>query len=133
MARSDWAAFMTEPAAEYPARTELERFGLDPYLPQHRKRYRTPTGKWCLRQYPLFPRYLLLPFNQIRAPQSHACRVRLRLLQNESGTVWRAPHDTVQDIIHAEHNGRFDDPTPAPGQTVILTRSITATVVATLT
>src|SRR5262245_24191135 len=120
MARSDWAAYQTEPAAEYLARTELERFGLSPYLPQHRRRYAS-NGLWCLRQYPLFPRYILLPIREIRAPELRACRYRLTLLQNENGTVWRAPHDTIQSIIEAEHNGRFDEPDPRPGQRVTLT------------
>ena len=38
MARTDWVALLTDPAAEYSAATELERLGLNPYLPQIRKR-----------------------------------------------------------------------------------------------
>jgi len=33
MARTDRTPLVTEPAAEYVARTELERFDLRPYLP----------------------------------------------------------------------------------------------------
>jgi hypothetical protein len=44
MARTDWTALVTEPAAEYVARTELERFDLRPYLPQVRKRWLAPHG-----------------------------------------------------------------------------------------
>jgi hypothetical protein len=39
MARNDWVAALTEPAAEYMACTELSRFGLNAYLPQLRKQF----------------------------------------------------------------------------------------------
>ena len=56
MARTDWAALVTEPAAEYTASAELVRFGLQPYLPQVRRRHRA-QGLALVRLYPLFPRY----------------------------------------------------------------------------
>ena len=44
MARTDWVALLTDPAAEYSAATELERLGLNPYLPQIRKRWQPPKA-----------------------------------------------------------------------------------------
>jgi len=134
MARSDWAAFLTEPAAEYPARTELERFGLSPYLPQLRRRF-IHDGAVVLRQYPLFPRYFLLPLREANHPAVRACRYRLTLLASEGTGPWRCPHDTVQALIEAEYNGRFDEPIPVPGDRVMVTsfaRQIPATIARTL-
>lgn len=124
MARSDWAAFLTEPAAEYDTRTELERFGLSPYLPQQRRRF-VHDGAVTLRQYPLFPRYLLLPHREAQHLAIRACRHRLTLLASEPGP-WRCPHDVVQRLIEAEYNGTFDEPLARPGGNVTVARSIPA-------
>lgn len=118
MARSDWAAFMTEPAAEYLARTELERFGLGPYLPQIRKRFFV-NNRCVLRQYPLFPRYFFLPIQQIHDPAIRACRYRITLLKSQTGT-WRASDKTVRQLQHDESAGLFDESNPRPGQRVTI-------------
>lgn len=120
MARSDWAAFLTEPAAEYSVRTELERFGLSPYLPQQRRRF-VHDGAVVLRQYPLFPRYCLLPLREVRHLAMRACRHRITLLASETQGPWRCPHETVQKLIEAEYNGVFDEPALAPGDHVTVT------------
>src|SRR5262245_34803572 len=129
MARSDWAAFLTEPAAEYLARTELERFGLSPYLPQLRRRF-VNNGAVCSRLYPLFPRYFLLPHKDLTHPGIRSARVRMTLLASPSGTPWRAADAEIRRLIEAEHNGAFDEGF-APGQDVMVGR-ITAVISRTL-
>lgn len=112
MARTDWAALLTEPAAEYLAHTELCRFGLRPYLPQFRKRHHTRGGAFVMRHFPLFPRYLLIPIND-----AHHASVRLArgiakykcLLADSDGRPWRAPHKVIDAVREAEQTGRFDE------------------------
>jgi hypothetical protein len=95
MARDDWVALVTDPAAEYVVRTELERFGLRPYLPQLRKRWTgSHTGIALMRRYPLFPRYILLPIRDSSGSAVRVCRGLRRIkpiLSDAEGRVWRAP------------------------------------------
>jgi hypothetical protein len=112
MARSDYAALLTEPAAEYVACSELQRFGLDPYLPQIRRRHRTPAGKFLLRRFPLFPRYLLIPINSAHDPVVRMTRGICRhrpLLADEDGRPWRAPNHIIDAVRMAERVGFFDE------------------------
>jgi radical SAM superfamily enzyme with C-terminal helix-hairpin-helix motif len=112
MARSDWAALLTEPAQEYTAYTELQRFGLTPYLPQLRKRFHTRAGAYVMRHYPLFPRYLLLKFNEARHPSISlargVCKTR-PVLSDDDGRAWRAPEKVISAIREAEQRGIFDE------------------------
>jgi len=112
MARSDWAALITEPASEYTAHTELLRFGLAPYLPQLKKRHHTRSGSYVMRHFPLFPRYLLIPINDahhasIRLARG-ICRYR-PLLADDEGRPWRAPQKTIEAVKTAEQQGLFDE------------------------
>lgn len=113
MARSDWVALVTEPAAEYVARTDLVRFGLEPYLPQIRRRCSVPFAtRFRVRLYPLFPRYLLLPQRQLDRGLIRVCRglSRVRpLLCDSDGRPWRAADHVVLAIKSAEQNGDFDE------------------------
>jgi hypothetical protein len=112
MARSDWAALLTEPAAEYLARTELERFGLEPYLPQLRRRLATRTGKHVMRHYPLFARYLLIRIDHAHHPMIRLARGINRLrpgLADEDGRPHRIPQKIVSAIREAEGRGDFDE------------------------
>jgi hypothetical protein len=68
MARSDWTALRTAPAAEYTTRSELERFGLSPYLMQASVRYITPGGITVNKLRPAVARVVLLPFAQAHSP-----------------------------------------------------------------
>jgi hypothetical protein len=112
MARSDWAALLTEPAAEYLAQSELLRFGLQPYLPQIKKRHHTRGGSYVMRHFPLFPRYLLIPINDAHHPSIRLargiCRYR-HVLSDEDGRPWRAPSKTIEAVREAESQGRFDE------------------------
>jgi hypothetical protein len=112
MARSDWAALITEPAAEYTAHTELCRFGLQPYLPQIKKRHHTRAGAYVMRNFPLFPRYLLIPINDahhasIRLARG-ICRYR-PLLADDEGRPWRAPGKVIDAVKTAETAGLYDE------------------------
>jgi len=116
MARTDWAALVTEPAQEYQIRTELERFGLHPYLPQLRRRHHAGHHAFVLRHYPLFPRYLLLPYNQALDPRirliTHIHRTNAHptgVLTNADGRPWRCPAEAIQEIRCAEIEGHFDE------------------------
>jgi hypothetical protein len=111
MPRANWVALVTEPAAEYAAATELQRFGLTPYLPQIRKR-------WCsanialTRLYPLFPRYLLLPARDSAATPIHIVRGLRRyrpILASQDGRPWLAPDFVIDGIRQAEADGRFNE------------------------
>jgi hypothetical protein len=143
MARSDWVALVTEPAAEYLACTELERFGLRPYLPQVRRRCVLPhTHIYRSRRYPLFPRYLLLPIADVDPSTIRVARGLRKMrpmLAAENGTMWRAPDRVVQEIQQAESRGEFDEilvegatvrlnGTPLAGVAAILERSHAHTV-----
>src|SRR6187399_1632111 len=112
MARSDWAALITEPASEYVAHTELCRFGLAPYLPQIKKRDHTRAGAYVMRNFPIFPRYLFIPITDahhasIRLARG-ICRYR-PLLADDEGRPWRAPEKTIDAVRLAERTGRFDE------------------------
>jgi hypothetical protein len=112
MARSDWAALLTEPAAEYLAHSELLRFGLEPYLPQLKKRHHTRAGKYVMRNYPLFPRYLLIPINSTTDGAIRLARGIYRtrpLLADNDGRPWRAPGKVIDAVRTAEHSGYFDE------------------------
>jgi hypothetical protein len=112
MARSDWAALITEPASEYTAHTELCRFGLAPYLPQIKKRHPTRSGAYVMRNFPIFPRYLFIPISDahhasIRLARG-VCRFR-PLLADDEGRPWRAPQKTIDAVRLAEQRGLFDE------------------------
>ena len=102
---------LTEPASEYLALTELRRFGIEPYMPQLRRRHRTRPGHYVTRQYPLFPRYLFLHINDASAPAIHMARgiSRFRpILADDDGRPWRAPCCVIDAIRLAEGKGDFD-------------------------
>jgi hypothetical protein len=113
MARDDWTALTTNPQSEYTAYTELIRFGLSPYLPQIRRRWLAPQSRQLLmRQYPLFPRYLLLPYRDLNPTAIRTARGLSRqntILSDKEGRPWRTPDKVVQAIKTAEHNGKFDE------------------------
>ncbi len=113
MARDDWTALVTDPTAEYTAFTELTRFGLHPYLPQIRRRWLAPqTKKLLIRQYPLFPRYLLLPFRDIDPTAIRTARGLRRIkpvLSDTDGRPWRTPNYVINAIREAETRGSFDE------------------------
>ena len=112
MARSDWAALLTDPAAEYTAHTELQRFGLTTYLPQQKKRHHSRTGSYVMRHYPLFPRYLLIPYDDAFDPSIRLARGICRhrpLLAGTDGRPWRAPKKIIDGVRSAEQDGRFDE------------------------
>jgi transcription antitermination factor NusG len=112
MARSDWAALLTDPAAEYTALSELRRFGLAPYLPQLKKRHHTRPGAYVMRDFPLFPRYLLIHYDDAYDPHVRLARGITRykcVLASEDGRPWRAPHHVIEAVQEAERTGRFDE------------------------
>lgn len=113
MARTDWTAIVTGPAQEYLAHSELLRFGLNPYLPQIKKRWITPhTSKLMVRQYPIFPRYLFLPLAEVKAQVFEACaglRKPNPTLTYRDGRIWRAPAAVIDGLRQAEASGYFDD------------------------
>jgi hypothetical protein len=113
MARTDWVAINTEPAAEYTAWLELTRLGLAAYLPQARRRWRPAHSTVALlRKYPVFPRYVLLPYPQAHLPAVRLCRGVLRarpILCNGEGHLWRAPGSVIDDIRAREAAGAFDE------------------------
>lgn len=112
MARTDWVAIATEPAAEYLAHSELTRFGLCPYLPQARRRFIPCSGKVVIRYYPLFPRYVLLQYRHLNRELLRLCRgvrKQLPVLCDREGNVWRAPDQAVQVVKDAEARGEFEE------------------------
>ena len=112
MARTDWAALLTDPAAEYLARTELQRFGLTPYLPQFRKRHHTRGGAYVMRHFPLFPRYLLVPYQDAHHQSVRLARGVCRykyVLSDDDGRPWRAPNKVIEGVKEAERLGVYDE------------------------
>jgi transcription antitermination factor NusG len=135
MARNDWVALVTDPAAEYVARTELERFGLRPYLPQLRKRWTTPhTNTSLMRRYPLFPRYILLPVRDSTTSAVRVCRGLRKLkpiLCDAEGRPWRASDRVIAAVREAEERGEFDE-VLSQGDKVQLAKGVLAGVKAVL-
>lgn len=112
MARSDWVALVTEPAAEYTAATELTRLGLHPYLPQAARRWSPPDAVAIMRRYPIFPRYLLLPVADLdhrRLRLARGLRRARPILADGNGRPWRVGDAIIGAIRAAEEAGDFDD------------------------
>jgi transcription antitermination factor NusG len=127
MARHDWIALVCDPAAEYTAWVDLERFGLSPYLPQLRKRWIHPHLRTPLmKRYPLFPRYLLLPIRDADQPAIRICRGLRRIrpiLSNAEGRPWRAPDAVIQAVREVEARGELDEVIQA-GDKIRLTSAV---------
>lgn len=111
MARTDWTALVTAPSMEYPARIDLERFCLRPYLPQQCRRVliqNTPR----LRKFPMFSGYLFLPVVDV---DYHVLRIARGILKSNptltspDGKLWRAPREIIEKIRVAEDSGEFDE------------------------
>lgn len=113
MARTDWIALVTAPAAEYMAYHELIRLSLSPYLPQTRQRhFSTLTRNAVTRCYPLFPRYLFLPFRELDHVTLRLAKGLSRpspVLSSGDGNPWRAPEHVIVALKEAEASGAFDD------------------------
>jgi hypothetical protein len=134
MVRNDWVAVVTDPNAEYVAWVELGRFGLRPYLPQGRRRWRTPHHSTLLRRFPLFPRYLLLPCREARHAAIRICRGVRKfkpILGDAEGRVWRAPDAVIAAVRESEDRGDFDE-ILAKGDQVRFTQGVLAVVTGTL-
>jgi hypothetical protein len=121
LARTDWIALVTRPAAEYTASVELSRFGLAPYLPQ-RKRLHLPVraATPMLRSYPLFPRYLFLPLRELDHSVLRNCHALLPspVLADSFGRHWRAPDTVIRTLQTTEVDGVFDEKTLKTGDKV---------------
>lgn len=112
MARNDWVALVTEASREYTAYNELIRFEKHPYLPQVlRMQVVEGTAQW--RKYPLFSRYLLLPFSELDKTILRACQGFIRsdrvVLGGENGNLWRAPNRVIQALMDAEKSGILNE------------------------
>ena len=124
-----WVALITGPAQEYLAATELQRFGLDPYLPQGKRRVAAPAGRGAAlvtRRYPIFPRYVLLGIDQAAHPAVREARglIKIRpILAANDGTPWRCPSVIINAVRDAESTGEFDELT-VTGSKVKLTDGI---------
>lgn len=107
-----WIAAVCEPAGEYVARVDLERYGLHPYLPEF-KRPILPRGvaRPLVKAFPLFPRYIFLPLADMRQREFHYARGLKRprpVLADGSGVPWKAPHADIEVLLELERAGQFD-------------------------
>ena len=130
MARTDFVALVTEPAAEYITATELRRFGLRPYLPELSRRWIPPHGGVLPRRYPLFTRYVLLPIGEAehRAVRHVRGLRKVRpVLADDLGRPWRCPVAVIDAIRFAEQQGEFDE-IIASGDQLKLTSGVLASV-----
>ena len=113
MAKDDWIVAVTEPAAEYSAKTELERLGLHPYLPQFRKVWSPPgASKPMVRLHPLFPRYLFVPIGEARVREMHYARGLRRpraILADAEGKPMVATRAEIDMVTQMERQGSFDE------------------------
>ena len=125
-----WTALVTEPAAEYLACTELQRYGLKPYLPQFKKRWNAPKGAGIvLRRFPLFPRYLLINIDDAHDPAIRLARGvnRLRpVLADDNGVPWRVAASIVDAIRIAEAKGDFDEAPHRAGDRITMRHGVLA-------
>jgi hypothetical protein len=113
MARTDYCALVTEPMSEYLAATELERYGLRPYIPQLRRRHLALHGSQLIAKLsPLFPRYPLLPIGDAGAPAirlASGLRRSRPVLSDDDGNPWRCPRDVIAELMEHEAAGMFDE------------------------
>jgi hypothetical protein len=107
MARNDWVALITEPAAEYRVRSDLERLGLRPYLPQARRRWCLPSGAVVIKLCPVFIGVLLLPLTELCSPAPRGLHHFSPVLTDD-GRLWRIPSALVSQLMQLELNGAFD-------------------------
>jgi Transcription termination factor nusG len=126
----DWTALVTEPAKEYFAQIELQRFGLRPYLPQAKRRWMTPRSTAItLRCYPLFPGYILISLDDAEHPAIYEARglrsYRPRLCHDD-GVPWRAPAAVIEAVREAERRGEFDEHAPVRGDKVTMRHGVMA-------
>jgi len=109
----DWAALIVDPNAEYLALVELERYGLKPYLAQAKRLWTAPRSTApVMRKFPIFPRYLLIPYPDAHDPHVRLARGICRhrcLLADELGRPWRAPAKVIDGVREAEQSGQFDE------------------------
>jgi hypothetical protein len=117
--RDGWAACVTNPAADYQVRLDLERFGLHPYMPQHRRNW-LPRGatRPLVRSFPLFKGYIFVPIAEARKRELFFVRGLKQprhLLSDSEGVLWVAPADAIQVIARTEQEGGFDETPPFRG------------------
>ena len=126
-----WAALVCEPAKEYLACSELQRFGLHPYLPQYKRQWTAPrtTGAKA-RRFPLFANYLLLSLDEAEHPLIHEARGlrRFPVLRYGDGTAWRAPAHVIDAVRAAEAKGEFDEHAPGRGDKVTMRKGVFSTI-----
>jgi transcription antitermination factor NusG len=100
-----------------------------------RKRHHTRPGKYVMRHYPLFPRYVLIKIGHASAPELRlargVCRYR-PVLADDDGRPWRAPSTVVEAIREAERRCAFDE-ILHKGDSVTLAFGVFATVRSVLT
>ena len=110
--------------ADSVARLELERLGLHPYLPQHRRKWLPPgAARPVVRAYPLFPKYLFIPACEARTREVHYVH-HLQgpkpLLCDGEGHLWLAPAAEIFALARTENEGGFDEMPPGLGDRVRL-------------
>jgi transcription antitermination factor NusG len=116
---NSYFAVQTRPAAEYVAKTEMLRVGLDVYLPQYRREEQhRRSHAWIAKQFPLFPGYLFLAAESLRWPALTSCNGLDvdPVLCNCEGKPIPIDGEVIRRIRDNEECGAFDVLRSAPGR-----------------
>jgi transcriptional antiterminator RfaH len=112
---SDWFVVYTQPNGEARALANLRRQGYEAYLPRCR-RSRRHARKVDTVERPLFPRYLFVAFDLMRARwRPILSTFGVCDLVRHGDTPQRLPEGVVEEIRAGEAAHRFDAPDPLSG------------------
>lgn len=112
---SDWFVVYTQPNGEARALANLRRQGFDAYLPRYRRR-RSHARRVDMVERPLFPRYLFVALDLMRARwRPILSTFGVCDLVRTGDTPQKLPAGVVEEIRAGEVAHTFDAPDPLAG------------------
>jgi hypothetical protein len=109
VARSDFCVVVTEPACEYRVRTDCERLGMRPYVPQARRRWFLPDGVVTTKLVPIFAGVVLLPLPEFDPPTLRSIRHLRRAMTDRGGRPQLFFGAVISALMLHELQREFDD------------------------
>ena len=112
---TDWFVVYTQPNAEARALANLRRQGYETYLPRYRRK-RSHARKIDIVERPLFPRYLFVALDLVRARwRPILSTFGVADLIRTGDTPQKLPDGVVDQIRAGENDRRFDAVDPLAG------------------
>ncbi|RWI60263.1 MAG: hypothetical protein EOQ93_03100 [Mesorhizobium sp.] len=106
-----WFAVQTKPSSEYLAMTEMQRVGIEVYMPQYRHEFRHHRSKaWLVKTFPLFNGYVFTPSHDFKWGALNHCDgvAKTGVLCGIEGKPVPVPGEAIREIQEAEATGLFD-------------------------